>query len=105
VICTGVAVAGAILWFASGLAEPRITAAGVAMRERLRAFKQHLASASDESSGGDTFSRYLPYAMVFGISRTWATVLARTAPGAAGAMSGLSAIGSCGRTADSGIGI
>lgn len=69
--------AGAIALFDPGARVPR-TALGSAIRVQALGFKQYLATAEagqlkfEEAS--EIFSRYLPYAMVFGVAEHWATV-------------------------------
>jgi hypothetical protein len=61
------------------LPEP-LSAEGYAVRVQCEGFKQYLATAEAEQLkfevGIDTFSRYLPYAMVFGVVDHWRSVFA-----------------------------
>lgn len=73
----GFAVAGLILRL-SARAMPGRTAKGSAMHQRVQGFKRYLETAEAEQlrfeAGEDIFSRYLPYAMVFGVVDKWAKV-------------------------------
>lgn len=76
----GLIVAGAILGFGTrGLTTP-VTAAGYAIRVQALGFKQYLATAEADQlkfeAGADIYSRYLPYAMVFGVVAHWNQVFA-----------------------------
>lgn len=75
-------VIGLVVAFASGTAPAR-TAAGTAVLAQTLGFRQYLATAEarqvrvEEEAG--VFSRYLPYAMVFGLTERWAQLLADAA--------------------------
>jgi uncharacterized membrane protein YgcG len=73
----GFAVAGLILRL-SARAMPGRTAKGSAMHLRVQGFKRYLETAEAEQlqfeASEDIFSRYLPYAMVFGVVDKWAKV-------------------------------
>lgn len=74
----GLAVGGAAFWgLTRKLPEP-LSAEGYAVRVQCEGFKQYLATAEAEQLkfevGIDTFGRYLPYAMVFGVVDHWRTV-------------------------------
>ncbi|RYV49602.1 DUF2207 domain-containing protein [Pengzhenrongella frigida] len=62
---------------------PARTAAGTAVLGQTLGFRQYLATAEAEQlrfeEGEDLFSRYLPYAIVFGLTERWAAVFARLA--------------------------
>ncbi|WP_147525050.1 DUF2207 domain-containing protein [Cellulomonas timonensis] len=59
-------------------AAPARTADGTAVLAEARGFQQYLATAEAEQlrfeEGVDVFSRYLPYAIVFGLTERWAQV-------------------------------
>jgi hypothetical protein len=73
----GFAVGGLILRL-SARAMPGRTAKGSAMHQRVQGFKRYLETAEAEQlqfeASEDIFSRYLPYAMVFGVVDRWAKV-------------------------------
>ena len=62
---------------------PARTATGTAVLAQTLGFRQYLATAEAEQlrfeEGEDLFSRYLPYAIVFGLTERWAGVFARLA--------------------------
>ncbi|WP_413450953.1 DUF2207 domain-containing protein [Georgenia phoenicis] len=64
-------------------AVPARTAAGTAVLAQTLGFRQYLATAEAEQirfeEGQDVFSRYLPYAIVFGLTERWAQILADVA--------------------------
>ncbi|WP_152193159.1 DUF2207 domain-containing protein [Georgenia satyanarayanai] len=75
-------VVGVVVAFASS-AVPARTAAGTAVLAQTLGFRQYLATAEAEQirfeEGQDVFSRYLPYAIVFGLTDRWAQILAAAA--------------------------
>ncbi|MPV38536.1 DUF2207 domain-containing protein [Georgenia subflava] len=75
-------VVGVVVMVASSAAPAR-TAAGTAVLAQALGFRQYLATAEAEQirfeEGEDLFSRYLPYAMVFGLADRWAGVFAELA--------------------------
>ncbi|MCM3660977.1 DUF2207 domain-containing protein [Georgenia satyanarayanai] len=64
-------------------AVPARTAAGTAVLAQTLGFREYLATAEAEQirfeEGQDLFSRYLPYAIVFGLTERWAQILADVA--------------------------
>ncbi|MGV8967219.1 MAG: DUF2207 domain-containing protein [Cellulomonas sp.] len=62
---------------------PARTATGTAVLAQTLGFRQYLATAEADQlkfeEGEDLFSRYLPYAIVFGLAERWAGVFARLA--------------------------
>lgn len=76
----GVGIAGVIWMTATSGLSTTLTAEGYAMRVQALGFKQYLATAEAEQlkyeAGVDVFSRYLPYAMVFGVVDHWRNVFA-----------------------------
>jgi hypothetical protein len=81
---TGLAVvlAGVVL-LAMSPRMPARTAKGTAALSQARGFRMYLETAEAEQlrfeEGEDLFSRYLPYAIVFGVAERWAKVFARLA--------------------------
>jgi uncharacterized membrane protein len=81
---TGIAVvlAGVVL-LALSPRMPARTAKGTAALAQARGFRLYLETAEAEQlrfeEGEDLFSRYLPYAIVFGVAERWAKVFARLA--------------------------
>ncbi|WP_324652587.1 DUF2207 domain-containing protein [Georgenia sp. H159] len=75
-------VTGLVVAFASAAAPAR-TPAGTAVLAQTLGFRQYLATAEAGQiryeEGQDVFSRYLPYAMIFGLTERWATTLAEAA--------------------------
>ena len=77
VLGLGVTLAGAVILF-FGRRMPAKTAAGSAVNAQALGFKQYLSTAEahqirfEEASA--VFSRYLPYAIVFGVAERWAEV-------------------------------
>ncbi|NLT55361.1 MAG: DUF2207 domain-containing protein [Actinomycetales bacterium] len=59
---------------------PARTAAGTAVLAQARGFRLYLETAEAEQlrqeEAGDVFSRYLPYAVIFGVARRWVGVFA-----------------------------
>lgn len=80
----GVAALGAATWYAAAVvtrrAARRRTALGRALHEQSRSFRHYLATAEAGrlrvEDGEDVFSRYLPYAIVYGVAERWARVFA-----------------------------
>ncbi len=74
-----VAVVGVLVLVLSGAAPAR-TADGTAVLAQTLGFRRYLATAEAEQlrfeEGEDLFSRYLPYAIVFGLADRWARVFA-----------------------------
>ncbi|PYF99327.1 Predicted membrane protein [Georgenia satyanarayanai] len=68
---------------AASSAAPARTARGTAVLAQTLGFRQYLATAEAEQirfeEGQDIFSRYLPYAIVFGLTERWAQILADVA--------------------------
>lgn len=64
-------------------AAPARTAAGSAVLAQAQGFRLYLATAEAEQlrfeEGEDLFSRYLPYAVAFGLTERWASLFARLA--------------------------
>jgi len=77
-----VVVLGGALLLASP-AMPARTAAGTAVLEQALGFREYLATASADQvrpdPGDDLFSRYLPWAIVFGLTERWAGVFTELA--------------------------
>lgn len=76
----GIALGGGVfLALTRNLPEP-LSAEGYAVRVQCEGFKQYLATAEAEQlrfeAGVDVFSRYLPYAMVFGVVDHWRSIFA-----------------------------
>jgi uncharacterized membrane protein YgcG len=71
-------VVGALVLLAVAGKFPARTARGSAMLARLRGFKLYLTTAEAErikvEEREQIFSRYLPYAMVFGLAERWASI-------------------------------
>ncbi|WP_407342000.1 DUF2207 domain-containing protein [Pengzhenrongella phosphoraccumulans] len=78
----GVLVVGVAVLLVARTAPAR-TATGTAVLAQTLGFRQYLATAEAEQlrfeEGEDLFSRYLPYAIVFGLTERWAAVFARLA--------------------------
>ena len=59
------------------------TATGRALHEQSRGFRRYLATAKADQlrleDGEDVFSRYLPYAIVYGVADRWARIFAALA--------------------------
>ncbi|HEY0188302.1 MAG TPA: DUF2207 domain-containing protein [Cellulomonas sp.] len=74
-----VAVIGVLVMAVSGAAPAR-TADGTAVLAQALGFRRYLATAEADQirfeEGQDVFSRYLPYAIVFGLTDRWARVFA-----------------------------
>lgn len=66
---------------------PARTARGTAVLAQTRGFRQYLETAEANQlrfeEGEDIFSRYLPYAIIFGVAERWAKVFADLAAGGA----------------------
>jgi hypothetical protein len=83
-------VLGGVLLLALRGAMPARTAKGGAMLARVLGFKRYLATAEAEQlkfeERDKVFARYLPYAVVFGVTEHWAKVFSELAaqPGATG---------------------
>jgi hypothetical protein len=62
---------------------PARTAAGTALLAQARGFRLYLETAEADQirfeEGEDVFSRYLPYAIVFGVAEQWASLFAQLA--------------------------
>src|SRR5665811_533749 len=73
---------GALVMFMARYAPAR-TAAGTAVLEQTRGFELYLRTAEANQikyeEGEDLFSRYLPYAIVFGVAERWAGIFAQLA--------------------------
>ncbi len=76
----GVAAGGAVFFALTRRMPEPLSAEGFAARVQCEGFKQYLATAEAEQLrfevGIDTFSRYLPFAMVFGVVDHWRSVFA-----------------------------
>ena len=78
----GLVLAGLIVWFLGGRMAAK-TAEGSAVHAQALGFKEYLTTAEagqiafEEAS--NIFSRYLPYAVVFGVADRWATTFAEVA--------------------------
>lgn len=74
----GLVIAGVILMLGSRGIRVGRTAEGTAMRVQSLGFKKYLATAEADQikfeEASDIFSRYLPYAIVFGVADHWAKV-------------------------------
>jgi uncharacterized membrane protein len=81
----GLVVAGGIVWFLGGRMAAK-TAEGSAVLAQSLGFKEYLTTAEagqiafEEAS--NIFSRYLPYAVVFGVADRWARTFAQVAAAA-----------------------
>ncbi|GAA4723967.1 hypothetical protein GCM10025782_22430 [Pedococcus ginsenosidimutans] len=84
----GCALAGAIVVFLGRRMAAR-TAAGSAVLAQSEGFKQYLVTAEAAQirweEAQDVFSRYLPYAIVFGVASQWAATFEKVAEAAAAA--------------------
>jgi uncharacterized membrane protein YgcG len=73
---------GAVVMFMARYAPAR-TADGTAVLAQTRGFEQYLRTAEANQikyeEGEDLFSRYLPYAIVFGVAERWAGIFAQLA--------------------------
>jgi hypothetical protein len=82
----GVVVVG-VAWMAVAKSAPARTAKGTAILIQLEGFRTYMATAEANQirfeENTDVFSKYLPYAVVFGLTERWAAVFAQLA--AAGA--------------------
>jgi hypothetical protein len=82
VVAAGVLVALAVALFV-WRAMPARTALGRAMWAQVVGFRRYLATAEADQlrheEAASVFSRYLPLAMIFGLTRRWATVFAQLA--------------------------
>lgn len=71
-----------MLWGTAKLAHAR-SAAGRALYEQVRGFKQYLATAETDQlrleQDEDIFSKYLPWAMVFGVADRWSRMFEQLA--------------------------
>jgi uncharacterized membrane protein len=81
VALTGLAVTlGGVVLLALRGTMPARTAKGSAMLARVRGFRRYLDTAEAEQlrfeERADVFARYLPYAVVFGLTDRWARVFA-----------------------------
>ncbi|MDV3222277.1 DUF2207 domain-containing protein [Intrasporangium sp.] len=85
VLGVGLLLAGAIVWFLGGKMAAK-TAEGSAVLAQSLGFKEYLTTAEagqiafEEAS--NIFSRYLPYAVVFGVADRWAKTFAEVAKAA-----------------------
>lgn len=83
-IATGLTVLGSMLW-ARGKVAARVprTADGTAARIQTLGFKKYLETAEADQikfeEAADIFSRYLPYAIAFGVADRWAKVFGEVA--------------------------
>jgi hypothetical protein len=81
-IGVAVVVAGIVMLVLAGRMPAR-TAAGTALLAQVQGFRLYLETAEADQirfeEGQDIFSRYLPYAIVFGVAQRWSDVFARIA--------------------------
>ena len=88
VLGVGLVVAGLIFWFL-GKRMAAKTAEGSAMLAQSLGFKQYLVTAEANQirfeEAQSIFSRYLPYAIVFGVADRWASTFQKVAEAAAAA--------------------
>jgi len=88
VLAGGLLVAGAIIWVL-GQRMAAKTASGSAVPAQSLGFKQYLVTAEARQirfeEAQDIFSRYLPYAIVFGVADRWAGVFSEVAEAATAA--------------------
>ncbi len=83
-VVSGLAVLASMLWARGRVAKrvPR-TADGTAVRIQTLGFKKYLETAEADQirfeEAADIFSRYLPYAIAFGVAEHWATVFGEVA--------------------------
>lgn len=72
-----------IVWLATTGAAPARTAEGSAALAQARGFRLYLETAEADQlrfeEGEDLFSRYLPYAVAFGLTERWASLFAQLA--------------------------
>jgi hypothetical protein len=77
-----VVVSGVVMLVLAGRMPAR-TAAGTALLAQVQGFRLYLETAEADQirfeEGQDVFSRYLPYAIVFGVAERWADLFARIA--------------------------
>lgn len=77
-------IVGGIIWLVGGrgIRVPR-TASGTAVRVQALGFKEYLVTAEADQikfeEAADMFSRYLPYAIVFGVADRWAKLFGEVA--------------------------
>jgi hypothetical protein len=88
VLAVGIIATGAILWFMGKRMAAR-TADGSAVLAQARGFRQYLVTAEANQikweEAQEIFSRYLPYAIVFGVASQWAATFEQVARAAAAA--------------------
>jgi hypothetical protein len=88
VLSGGVVLAGAIFWFLGRRMAAR-TAEGSAVLAQSLGFREYLVTAEASQirweEAQEIFSRYLPYAIVFGVAEKWATTFEQVAAAAAAA--------------------
>jgi uncharacterized membrane protein YgcG len=81
----GLVLAGLIVWFLGGRMAAK-TADGSAVLAQSLGFKEYLTTAEagqiEFEEASNIFSRYLPYAVVFGVADRWATTFAEVAKAA-----------------------
>jgi hypothetical protein len=81
----GLLVAGGIVWFLGGKMAAK-TAEGSAVLAQSLGFKEYLTTAEagqiEFEEASNIFSRYLPYAVVFGVADRWARTFAQVAAAA-----------------------
>lgn len=82
VVGLGVVLVG-VVWLAATGAAPARTAAGTAVLAQAEGFRLYLATAEANQlrfeEGEDLFSRYLPFAVAFGLTERWANLFAQLA--------------------------
>ncbi|HET8599939.1 MAG TPA: DUF2207 domain-containing protein [Segeticoccus sp.] len=85
ILALGLALAGALIWVL-GKRMPARTAVGSAVLAQSDGFREYLTTAEADQirfeEAQDVFSRYLPYAIVFGVADRWARVFGQVAEAA-----------------------
>jgi hypothetical protein len=74
-------IVGALVWFVARIM-PRKTVAGAEAAAKWRAFKKYLEqidSFEQLDTAQDLFDRYLPYAIAFGLEKSWISMFSRVA--------------------------
>lgn len=82
IICLALVILGIVLFSLSGRAPAR-TAKGTAILDQTLGFKTYMATAEANQirfeAGEDVFSKYMPYAIVFGLVDRWTAIFAELA--------------------------
>jgi hypothetical protein len=85
ILAGGLMIAGGLIWLL-GKRMPARTAVGSAVLAQSEGFREYLSTAEADQirweEAQDVFSRYLPYAIVFGLADRWATVFGDVAEAA-----------------------